>query len=53
MAVGYNKQEVVRGDEGDVLTVNVSLNIISFLEVNEIDQTLKVVMEMERTWFDS
>ena len=53
MAEGYNKQEVARGEEGDALTVNVSLNVISFLEVNEIDQTLKVVMEIERTWFDS
>ena len=53
MAEGYNKQEVAQGEEGDALTVNVSLNVISFLEVNEIGQTLKVVMEMERTWFDS
>ena len=33
--------------------MNVSLSVVSFLEVDEIGQTLKVVMEMERTWFDS
>ena len=53
MAVGYNKQEIARGEGRHALTVNVSLNLISFLEINEIDQTLKVVMEMERSWFDS
>ena len=28
------------------------MNIVSFLEVDEIGQTLKVVFEMTRTWFD-
>ena len=29
------------------------MNIVSFLEVDEIGQTLKVVLEMTRTWFDA
>ena len=33
--------------------MNVSLRVVSFLEVDEIGQTLKVVLEIKRTWFDS
>ena len=33
---GYNKDEIARAKDGDFLTVNVSLRIISFLEVDEI-----------------
>ena len=33
---GYNKDEIARAKDGDFLTVNVSLKIISFLEVDEI-----------------
>ena len=33
---GYNKDEIARAKDGDFLTVNVSLRIISFLEVGEI-----------------
>ena len=29
------------------------MRIVSFLEVDEIGQTLKVVFEMKRTWFDA
>ena len=29
-----------------------SINVISFLEVDELGQTLKVAFEMRRTWFD-
>ena len=33
--------------------MNVSMNIISFLEVDELGQTMKVVFEMGWTWFDA
>ena len=50
---GYSKNEIARAEVGDFLTVNVSMSIVSFLEVDEIGQTLKVVFEMRRTWFDA
>ena len=33
--------------------MNVSINVISFLEVDELGQTLKLAFEIRRTWFDS
>ena len=50
---GYSKNEIARAEKGNFLTVNVSMSIVSFLEVDEIGQTLKVVFEMKRTWFDA
>lgn len=51
---GYSRNEIARAeDHGNFLAVNVSVNIVSFLEVDEIGQTLKVVLEMTRTWFDA
>ena len=49
---GYSKNEIARAEDGNFLTVNVSLAIVSFLEVDEIGQTLKVILEIKRTWFD-
>ena len=69
LAEGYNKNEIARAQDCNYLTVNVSLRIVSFLEVekiffiiyiflffievDEIGQTLKVVLCIRRTWFDS
>ena len=53
MAEGYVKSEIPFADEGQLLVVNVSVNIIGFLKVDEIGQTLKVAYEVKRTWFDS
>ena len=50
---GYNKDEIARATDGAFLTVNVSMTIVSFLDVDEIDKTLKIVLEMSRTWFDA
>ena len=33
---GYNKDEIARAEGGDYWTVNVTLRIVSFLEVHEI-----------------
>ena len=33
---GYNKDEIARAEGGDYWTVNVTLRIVSFLEVREI-----------------
>ena len=33
---GYNKDEIARAEGGDQWTVNVTLRIVSFLEVREI-----------------
>ena len=52
MTEGYDRQEIARAEDGNFLAVDVSMNIVSFLEVDEIGQTLKVVWEMTRTWFD-
>ena len=52
MTEGYIKNEIARAEEGP-LTVNVSMNILSFLEVDELGQTMKVVFEMNLTWFDA
>ena len=49
---GYIKHEIARAEEGP-LTVNVSMTIVSFLEVDELGQTMKVVFEMKWTWFDA
>ena len=49
---GYAKSEVARAQEGKFLDVNVSVRIISFLEVDNIGQTLKIKLGMRRTWFD-
>ena len=50
---GYSNHEIAPAEGNDFLDVNVSWNIVGFLEVDEIGQTLKVVLEMKRTWFDS
>ena len=50
---GYSKNEIARAEDGNFLTVNVSMSIVSFLEVDEIGQTLKVVFELRRSWFDA
>ena len=52
MTEGYSKNEIARTTDGDFLAVNVSMTIVSFLDVDEIGQTLKIVLEMTRTWFD-
>ena len=49
---GYIKHEIARAEKGP-LTVNVSMTIVSFLEVDELGQTMKVVFEMKWTWFDA
>ena len=39
---GYSKGEIAYAEEGQLLAVNVSMNIIGFLEVDELGQNLKV-----------
>ena len=56
MTEGYTQEETYFHTDvghGDFQNVNVSLNIISFLKVDEFGQTIKVVFEIDRTWFDS
>ena len=53
LSEGYVKSEIPFAEEGQFLAVNVSMNIIGFLEVDEMGQTLKVAYEIKRTWFDS
>ena len=54
MTEGYTQQEpYFHMDESDIKNVNVSLNIVNFLKVYELGQTIKVVFEIDRTWFDS
>ena len=50
---GYNQQEMVHVRTGDVLHVDVVLKIKHFLKVDQVDQTLKVVMRVNRMWLDS
>ena len=51
---GYTQEEpYFHMEDSDIKNVNVSLNIVSFLKVDELGQTIKVVFEIDRTWFDS
>ena len=50
---GYNQQEMVHVKKGEFLNVDVVLNIKDFLMVDEVGQTLKVVLAVNRMWFDS
>ena len=50
---GYIKSEIPRSAANHFLTVNVSLKIASFLEVDIKGQNLKVAFVLERTWYDS
>ena len=45
---GYNQQEMVHVKKGEFLNVDVVLNIKDFLMVDEVGQTLKVVLAVNR-----
>ena len=49
---GYWKQTVPQSTQGSKLAVNVSLRIDGFLEVNEVEQYIKIQFTLTNTWFD-
>ena len=52
MLEGYSKNEIARAEEG-FLNVDVWIRIISFVEVDDIGQTLKVILEIRQKWSDA
>ena len=52
MLEGYSKNEIARAEEG-FLNVDVWMRIISFVEVDDMGQTLKVILEIRREWSDA
>ena len=52
MLEGYSKNEIARAEEG-FLNVDVWIRIISFVEVDDMGQTLKVILEIRREWSDA
>ena len=50
---GHRKDEIPRRvSNDDVLQVNVTMIVVSFLELNEIGQTLKATFNLKIRWFD-
>ena len=52
-AKGHRKDEIPRRFSGDdLLQVNVTMIVVSFLELNEMGQTLKATFNLKSKWFD-
>ena len=49
---GYRRQMVPQTCKDSKLDVNVSLSIDGFLEVNEVEQFIKIQFTLSYTWFD-
>ena len=50
---GHRRDEIPRRfSDDDFLQVNVSVKVISFLELNEMGQTLKATFNLRSKWFD-
>ena len=50
---GYRKELAPQSSQGSKLAVNVSLSIDGFLEVNEVEQYIKIQFTLTNTWFDN